>query len=277
MTGVESQLQAHIRISMNVGLTACAAAPAGRHAGRPRPAGRRASRPRAAIDQRARRRGSSADARAAAAARRTPHAARHVRTIDMPGHHAQPAPDLALTRRDLLIAGAASAATRRRPKRRPTQLRRPAPAAVTVPTSPVTLEVNGKATTLELDTRTTLLDALREHLHLTGTKKGCDHGQCGACTVLVDGRAHQLLPDARRDARGRQGHHHRGPGHAGSAAPDAGRLRQARRLPVRLLHAGPDLLGRRRARRDQARRPQPRQRRPHRAAAAVRRRSCASA
>jgi xanthine dehydrogenase YagT iron-sulfur-binding subunit len=53
---------------------------------------------------------------------------------------------------------------------------------------PVTLNVNGQARRLALDPRVTLLDALREHLHLTGTKKGCDHGQCGACTVLVEGR-----------------------------------------------------------------------------------------
>ena len=53
--------------------------------------------------------------------------------------------------------------------------------------SELTLVVNGTAHRLRLDHRTTLLDALREHLGLTGTKKGCDHGQCGACTVLVGG------------------------------------------------------------------------------------------
>ena len=52
----------------------------------------------------------------------------------------------------------------------------------------VNLKINGKSYALDLDPRVTLLDALRERLHLTGSKKGCDHGQCGACTVLVNGR-----------------------------------------------------------------------------------------
>ena len=52
----------------------------------------------------------------------------------------------------------------------------------------VSFHVNGEARALDLDPRVTLLDALRDHLQLTGSKKGCDHGQCGACTVLVDGR-----------------------------------------------------------------------------------------
>ena len=62
------------------------------------------------------------------------------------------------------------------------------PATAATATNSVRLRVNGAEHQLMVDPRTTLLDALRERLHLTGTKKGCDQGQCGACTVIIDGR-----------------------------------------------------------------------------------------
>jgi xanthine dehydrogenase YagT iron-sulfur-binding subunit len=105
----------------------------------------------------------------------------------------QDSSDIDQTRRGVLIAGAlsATAAAAAMPLAGAQTRTADAPSAASTPapvSGKVSLTVNGQRFEKEVDTRTTLLDLLREHMHLTGTKKGCDQGQCGACTVIVDGR-----------------------------------------------------------------------------------------
>src|SRR5438105_14466600 len=107
---------------------------------------------------------------------------------------------------------------------------------------PVSLRVNGKKYDLRIDPRTSLLDCLREHLHLTGSKKGCDHGQCGACTVHINGRRvnsclclaamHEDEEITTVEGIGRPENLH--PVQA---------ARYVRCLPMRLLHIRPDHVG----------------------------------
>ncbi|MFM0339362.1 2Fe-2S iron-sulfur cluster-binding protein [Paraburkholderia fungorum] len=110
-----------------------------------------------------------------------------------PGSGGEPAdPPRQPSRRRFLQSAAAAATVGAAPHLRAQTPNPAAPPAAEVrapvPPRPVTLSVNGRAYTLQLEPRVTLLDALREYAGLMGTKKGCDRGQCGACTVLADGR-----------------------------------------------------------------------------------------
>jgi xanthine dehydrogenase YagT iron-sulfur-binding subunit len=99
--------------------------------------------------------------------------------------------DINETRRGLMIGGALSATAAALPGIASAQVESPKGASASTPApvmNKVKLRVNGQPYEASVDTRTTLLDLLREHIHLTGTKKGCDQGQCGACTVMVNGR-----------------------------------------------------------------------------------------
>ena len=103
--------------------------------------------------------------------------------------------------------------------------------------TPVTLTINGKKHPLQLEPRVTLLDALRDDLEITGAKRVCDRGECGACTVLLDGKTVYSCSVLAIDAQGTRDHYRRIPDARRQAASRPAGLRGQRRLAVRLLHS----------------------------------------
>ena len=114
----------------------------------------------------------------------------------------------------------------------------PAPAAVGPGEVSVALTVNGTKRTLKVEPRVTLLDAMRNRLDITGLKRVCDRGTCGACTVLVDGRTALRLLDLAIEMQGKDDPHGRRAERRHGAASRAAGLLRPRRPDVRLLHAG---------------------------------------
>src|SRR5438552_3149781 len=111
----------------------------------------------------------------------------------------------------------------------------------------VSLNVNGVARILSIEPRVSLLDALRDHLGLTGTKKGCDQGACGACTVLVDGERINSCLALAIQCQDREIMTIEGLAASGELHPLQKSLHSARWLPMRILHAGTDMLRNRHA------------------------------
>ena len=133
----------------------------------------------------------------------------------------------------------------------------------------VSMTVNGKVRKGDVEPRLLLVHFLREQLLLTGTHVGCDTSQCGACTVLVDGRSAKSCTIFAVQADGADDHHDRRPGEGRPAAPAAGRLLGGARPPVRLLHARHDHVGGQPPERDAAARPSSRSAKASRATSAA--------
>ena len=104
--------------------------------------------------------------------------------------------------------------------------------------APLSISINKQTRTLTVDTRTSLLDFLREHLDLTGSKKGCDHGQCGACTVLMDGRRVNSCLTLAVAAQGAEITTIEGLGDETNLGPAQRSFLEHGRFSVRILHAG---------------------------------------